>query len=319
MALRRLLGDLKELRTEIKDLLVAEARAEQEARLDLAASTRRFSRRARRVVDDKLTFSATLMRAGEVDAAARLLEEVEREVRDEEVALIEQVNEVNVARAARREHLTRLRLARSLAVALTAAVMLSSGALAVSITGFVARLGESGFGLDVASPQSAARAGAAPLAKAAAEAIQKNKGFGMKRVRALLSPEEIETLEQLVVAQAPSSVIEQFLLARLPGTVGELRRALQEITAAAAPQPLPLVVAEPEKKRRGAKKAAKAKAAKAEPSPAPTTEPEPQPSPSPSPSGDEPKQGGKGDGDGGAQGGGSEEDKAGGLPPLPSP
>lgn len=314
MAVRRLLGDLRELRAEIKDLLVAEARAEEEARMDLAASTRRFSRRARRVVDDKLTFSATLMRAGEVDAAHRLLEEVEREVRVEEAALIEQVNEVNAARAVRRARLTRLRLARSLAAALIGSLVLSSGALALSVGGFVARLGESASGLDVAAPGRAARAGAAPLAKAAAEAIKENEGIGIKKVKELLSPEEIEALEQLVGAQAPSSVIQQFLLARLPGTVVELRRALQEITAAAAPEPLPPIVVEPEKKKRGAKKAAKAKAPEPEASP----EPEPEPEPSPSPSAEPEQDGGK-DGDGGGGSGDEEGKDAGGLPPLPSP
>ena len=315
MAVRRLISDIRELRAEIRDLLAAETRAEEQARLDLTVSTRRFSRRARHVVDDKLTFSATLLRAGEVDAAQRLLEEVEQEVRDGEIALIEQVNEVRVARAVRRERLTRLRLARSLAVAIVGSLVLSSGAVAMSVAGFVSRLGESTLGLDVASPEHPARAEAAPLAKAAVEAL-KRKGVGINKVRELLSPEELATLEQLVVTQAPSSVIEQFLLARLPGTVGEVRKALAEITAAAAPGPLPLVVAEPEKKKRTKKKAA-GKAA--QPQPEPTPDPEPTPEPEPSPSEEPSNQGGgKGDGDGG-QGTGTDEGKSGGLPSLPSP
>src|SRR5687768_14689721 len=67
--------------------------------LELAVSARRFSRRTQAVLDDKLSFSATLMRAGEVEAANRLLAEVGEEVLTEEVALLERVNEVKAARS----------------------------------------------------------------------------------------------------------------------------------------------------------------------------------------------------------------------------
>ena len=104
--------------------------ADRAAGLELAVSARRFSRRTQAVVDDKLSFSATLMRAGEVEAAQRLLAEVEREVLDEEAALIERVNEVKFARSIERDKMTRGRLARTLAVA-----MLGSSLLAFSVAG----------------------------------------------------------------------------------------------------------------------------------------------------------------------------------------
>lgn len=104
--------------------------ADRAAGFELAVSARHFSRRTQAVVDDKLSFSAVLMRAGEVDAANRLLAEVEEEVLTEEAALIERVNEVKVARSIERDKITRGRLARTLAVA-----MLGSSLLAFSVAG----------------------------------------------------------------------------------------------------------------------------------------------------------------------------------------
>ena len=65
------------------------AREDQREGFSLAKGTRVFSRRARAVLDDKLTFGATLMRAGEVDAAAQVIDEVERDVRAEGAVLLE--------------------------------------------------------------------------------------------------------------------------------------------------------------------------------------------------------------------------------------
>jgi hypothetical protein len=65
------------------------AREDERAGFSLAKVTRVFSRRARAVLDDKLTFGATLMRAGEVDAAAQVIDEVERDVRAEGEVLLE--------------------------------------------------------------------------------------------------------------------------------------------------------------------------------------------------------------------------------------
>ncbi|MEA2451785.1 MAG: hypothetical protein QOG04_495 [Actinomycetota bacterium] len=110
-------------------------RAERAAGFELAVSARRFSRRTQAVVDDKLSFSAALMRAGEVEAANRLLAEVSEEVLTEEVALIERVNEVKVARSIERDKVTRGRLARTLAVAMLGSSLLAFSAAGAAVVG----------------------------------------------------------------------------------------------------------------------------------------------------------------------------------------
>ena len=131
------MGDLSQLRREFRDLATESAAQEEKAKYELTTSARRFSRRARHVVDDKLSFSATLMRAGEVDAANRLLEEVHADVRTEEAALIEKMNEVKVARAAKRESMTKVRLARMVAISLVGSLLMGFSALGMAAAGFV--------------------------------------------------------------------------------------------------------------------------------------------------------------------------------------
>lgn len=129
MWLRRLFDDLSAL------WAIPPSEADVAAGYQLAVSARRFSRRTKEVVDDKLTFSAALMRAGEVEEANRLLVEVERDVRDEEAALIEKVNEIKVARSIDRPPLTRVRLARALAAAAIGSSILMFSAVGMAVTG----------------------------------------------------------------------------------------------------------------------------------------------------------------------------------------
>ncbi|MDQ3914385.1 MAG: hypothetical protein M3323_03500, partial [Actinomycetota bacterium] len=129
--------DLREVTGTLKELVADDERHEEDDKLELAVSAQSFAQETREVVDDKLSFSATLMRAGEVSAAKRLLAEVQAEVRDNEVALIEQVNEVKVARAARRERITRMRLARSLAVAMLGAAVMAMSAAGMAFASFL--------------------------------------------------------------------------------------------------------------------------------------------------------------------------------------
>lgn len=135
MGFKRFVEDMSEMQRNLSELLAENTAEEEAASLEIAQSASRFSRRTRKVVDDKLSFSATLMRAGEVTAAARLLAEVEEEVRDEEIALIETVNEVKVAQAVRRGRITRLRLARSLAAAMLGACVLAFSAVGMAVAG----------------------------------------------------------------------------------------------------------------------------------------------------------------------------------------
>ena len=81
MSVRTFLEDFRDLRLSVRELMADQTEAEEAASNTILTCASRFSRRSKRVVDDKLSFSATLMRAGEVDAAHRLLNEVEREVR----------------------------------------------------------------------------------------------------------------------------------------------------------------------------------------------------------------------------------------------
>ncbi|MDP9068688.1 MAG: hypothetical protein M3N53_10155 [Actinomycetota bacterium] len=135
MGLKAWVADIREVQRNLSELLAADTAEEEAASLELAQSASRFSRRTRKVVDDKLSFSATLMRAGEVSAATRLLAEIERDVRSEEIALIETVNEVKVAQAVRRGRITRLRLARSFAVAMLGACVLAFSAVGMAVAG----------------------------------------------------------------------------------------------------------------------------------------------------------------------------------------
>jgi hypothetical protein len=137
MSLRTFLEDFRDLRLSVRELIADQTEAEEAASNTIVTCASRFSRRSKRVVDDKLSFSATLMRAGEVDAANRLLNEVEREVRAEEAALIETVNEVKVAQTARRDRITRLRLARTLAAATLGAGVLTVSAAGMAVAGFL--------------------------------------------------------------------------------------------------------------------------------------------------------------------------------------
>ena len=133
------------LRRELKELGQDCARAaevEETASFELTRSARTFSQRARDAADDKLAFSATLMRAGEVGAANRLIHDLERDVRTEEAALAEQVNEVKVAAATRRSKMTRLRLARTLFAAVLSAGLLSFSAMGIGLASFLADMND---------------------------------------------------------------------------------------------------------------------------------------------------------------------------------
>jgi hypothetical protein len=136
MRVFRFARDLKDLRGTYQDLAAEAARADNEATYKLTQTARGFARRSRRVVDDKLSFSATLMRAGEVKAANRLLDEVQTEVRTEEAALMEQMAEAKVAQAVRREKMTRLRLVRMVAVAVVGSMLMGMSAVGMAAVSY---------------------------------------------------------------------------------------------------------------------------------------------------------------------------------------
>jgi hypothetical protein len=116
---------------------------DSEASHDLAVTTHRFSKRAQAVVDDKLTLSATLMRAGEVDEARRLLAEAERDLRSEEAALMRQVEELDSYRAMHRPRLvvlerhrmSRSSLMRTLTVAIAGSAVVALATMGGAVIG----------------------------------------------------------------------------------------------------------------------------------------------------------------------------------------
>ena len=138
MGIGRFRRELDELSSECSRA----ARAEDAATWELARSARAFLQRTREVADDKLAFSATLVRAGEVQAARRLIHELERDMREQQAALAEKIDDAGAAAATRRAKVTRLRLARTLAVAVLAAGLLSFSVAGVTVASFVAGMND---------------------------------------------------------------------------------------------------------------------------------------------------------------------------------
>jgi ribosomal protein L12E/L44/L45/RPP1/RPP2 len=227
MSMRTFLEDFRDLRRSVRELMEIETEAEAAASNVIVTSASRFSRRSRRVVDDKLSFSATLMRAGEVDAANRLLEEVEREVRTEEAALIETVNEVKVAQTTRRERITRLRLARTLAAAALGAGLLTMSAGGMAVAGFLQ---------DREEVARVARAGGVAQRFPAAEGSRtdspkpKLRRLHVGNVKLLLTGAEMKELERVAGGEVDESNL-QTLISLLPG---DLARKVQEAIVAAS-------------------------------------------------------------------------------------
>ncbi|MGH2746842.1 MAG: hypothetical protein ACRDKB_02810, partial [Actinomycetota bacterium] len=225
--------DLREFRRALADLLVHE-HDDEDAGFELATSARRFSRRTKAVVDDKLSFSATLMRAGEVDAANRLLAEVESDVRTEEAALIERVNEVKTAAAVRRDRVTRVRLARTLVAATIGVSLMSFSAIGMAIAGW----------LEDRDRQADVLAAQAQFGRPAPEAERLTEVAGKRiserkikiagvRIDNKLSAAELRTLNRLTAA-SDGDGIEQLLLGVLsPDLARKVREVLVKTTTAA--------------------------------------------------------------------------------------
>ena len=234
MRLTRFTRDLKALRGTYQSLADEAALADDEASYKLTLSARGFSRRTRRVVDDKLSFSATLMRAGEVRAASRLLDEVQDEVRTEEAALLEQVNEVKAAQAVRREKMTRLRLVRLVAVATLGSMLMGLSALGMTAASF----------FDARRADAARSAGGLLVAGSAAHerrarvlAHKLAMAGGSKRVAGLLmklSPEDLAKLERLTYNGAGPGTLEHFLVATLPTPLAHKLATITGIASAAS-------------------------------------------------------------------------------------
>lgn len=292
----RVWRDLKELRRLFGEMLSPQDVDEPDT-FDLAVSARDFSRKATEVADDKLTFSATLMRAGEVDAANRLLAEAEEEVRAEEAALMESVNEVRMAQALKRERITRVRLARVLATAMLGSSLLAFSAIGMAIAG---ALGDDGARFAGPGATVNARRGYEARGTANGDDVRRKRTrVRIGGVKLALSPAQMRTYRELTATgNVDSETLEEFLMDVLPPVLAQqVSSAIQTTTAtveqaASDVQTLAARVVKVTKKKAKAKKEA-AKTASSEPDepeePKESEESE-EPSPTPSPSdGESPK------------------------------
>jgi hypothetical protein len=211
----RFARDLKDLQGTYRDLAAEAAQADDDASYKLTLMARGFARRSRRVVDDKLSFSATLMRAGEVDGANRLLEEVQTEVRTEEAALMEKVNEAKVAQAVRKDKMTRLRLVRMVVVAVAGSMLMGFSAFGyAAVSYFDARERDA-----VRDARGSLKVASAEHELQATKLAKRLAGTKDKRVAAILmklSMSDLLALEKMTSNDVDVFALEKFLVAALP-------------------------------------------------------------------------------------------------------
>lgn len=315
MGFKRVIGDLRELRRGVSELFETDVAAEEEASYALAASAYRFSQNTKEVVDDKLTFSATLMRAGEVSAANRLLEEFEHEVREEEAALIETVNEVKVAQSVRRERVTRVRLAKMLAVAAIGSALLTFSAAGMALAGLLQDLTQDSSEIhDDDAIRLATNGDAAAATGHISRKSLRRLRIGevdvmltksqFQRLKALTGGGDIhqDALDEILrLLPAPLAMQIEEAITVAQAEVGEVSTKLENVALEA-----PRV----ESKKKRASKAADDASEDTESDPEPTPDPTPEPSES-----DDDKQGGSKEEGGDNKG--EEEGDAGGNDPLP--
>ena len=210
--------------------LVGPSPEDRAAGLDIAKASRDFTHRTRAVVDDKLTFSATLMRAGEVEAANRLLAEVERDVLTEEAALFEKVNEVKMTRNLDRKPYSRLRLARALAVAMIGSTLLASSAVGMAVVG----LFREDRGMEVAPGSD----NAGDESKLTA-LIDTAPAAAFKRIAGVRVPVmHLDRLRAMTRGGASEERLEDFLLTFLPPSAAEQVQAFLAMANEELPEPV---------------------------------------------------------------------------------
>ncbi len=266
---------------------------------ELALSTRRFSKRAKAVVDDKLAFSATLMRAGEVEAASRLLKEVQQEVSDERAVLMEKVHEVKIAQLERRARMTRMRLARTLAVAVLGSTVMAFSAIGMSVASFIADG-------DNPTPRDSRPAGNLVAEQAADDAREKRVSEGkatvhggIKSIRingkdVILSKSDMKLVAQFANG-AISRVSVEEILQLLPNDLAQVIRESASRAEKPAEEIADVLLRAMAKNRKHKDKEEDAAAsAPAEPSPEPSESPSPSPSPEPEPTPTSTDEGGSG-------------------------
>jgi hypothetical protein len=246
------LRDLKDLRQAFADLIAPTADDDNRASYELAMTTREFCHNTKKVVDDKLSFSAVLMRAGEVDAANRLMQEFEQDVRVEEAALVERANELRFSRV-----LTK-RKVHTRAATTVAAAFLGSSLLAFSAAGMaVASIIH-----DRANPSAivhALRSGQTnPAHSARGATANGNRASSKHRVsigglNVALSPSQYQAYRRLSSGSATPSEMEQLLSLLPQGVAAQVKQTIGVVTQIV---PTPSVSALPKAVWHAAKKQA---------------------------------------------------------------
>lgn len=268
----------------------ADRAADEWARFELARSASSFSRRTQKVVDHTVSLSATLMRAGEVEEANRLLAEAEREVRTEEAALIETVNEVKAAGEIRKRRMSRLRLAKAFATATLSASMFVTSAFGVVLARSV-----------IEDEPTVTDANDQTLR--VAKPVERVSGLRnvelLPGVKVKMTKAELKVFERLA-GGGDKDALRDFLEGKIPmGLIAQVEAALLSIGDVVAQRTeevakaVPKIIEEPKEPSQPAK----AEEPKEEPDPAPSEtpseqeeEPEPTPEPQPSPSPTEEKE-----------------------------
>lgn len=273
------------MRRALRELRQADVAAEESARFELTQSTRHFSRKAKKVMDQTMALSATLIRAGEVEEAGLLIAEAEREVRDQEVALVSAMNERQAERKLRREKITRLRLARLLAVAVVGASL-----MAVSVAGIAVASIFSGGG---DRERSSEDAGMPEQDRSAPVERVRVAGVALK-----LTPRQLHTYNKLKRGRLGEKELRRFLIEVLPQVpVGLVAQVHDALVSATAPAPAPAIASAPVSAAEASAKVSEVKSVvvriikdprritKIRPKAPPTksdAKPEPEPAPSPS-------------------------------------
>jgi uncharacterized membrane protein YgcG len=206
---------IKEISESLSELVEADLKAEETARLELARSATNYSKRAQEVVDGTMSLSAVLMRAGEVDQAKRLLAEVEHDVQSEKTVLLETVQEVRAAKASRHHRMTRLRLARLLATAFLGGSLMMFSAVGVAVAKYFSEDG-SGSGRTRALEQDA---GNSSFSYSGTLLAQRSKILvvPIAGVEFRLSEKQFAEYQRLAAAKDPA--LRDFLLSILPSDV----------------------------------------------------------------------------------------------------
>lgn len=267
--------------------------------MELARSASLYSRKTKRVVDETVSLSATLVRAGEVEEANRLMAEAEREVRTEEAALIETVNEVKVAGEVRKRRLLRLKLFKAVATA-----GLSGSMFVVSAFGVVLARGVMS---DDPAVHDMTAGGMSSGVTAAAEPRFHDVVVG-PGIKLRLTPSEAKELARLTET-LDADGLRRFLSERVPtGLLDEVQTAILNAVAQTIKEiPKPSASAAIVVLKEQAKEASK-QSPEPSPSPKPSESPSPEPEDSPSPRPN------TGDGETDGDGNGGQDGPLGNLP-----